>query len=114
MVCSQQAMHFLCYHVVVKTTGFAFSGHERTALASLLTASTSARSLVCVLAPLFVAHSRLTRAESKRRSGLNPAVRRDGGRDFDPQREQGVTADLAKRDLPASIRWPPGTRAYMH
>ena len=83
---------------------FASPGQQSTALASLLTASTSARSLVCVLAPLFVAHSRLARAQSKRRSGLNPAVRRDGDRDFDPQRAKGARAGLSKRDLPARGR----------
>ena len=32
--------------------------------------------MAAVLAPLFVAHSRFALAQSKRRSGLNPAVRR--------------------------------------
>ena len=64
-----------------------------------------AGSVASVVAPFFVAHSRLARAQSKRRSGLNPAVRRDGDRDFDPQRAKGARAGLSKRDLPSS-RWP--------
>ena len=103
-------MWFSSDHMVVTTTGFCFSTQQRSALASLLTARTPAGSVAAVLAPPFVAHSRFARAQSKRRSGLNPAVRGDGGRDFDPQREQGGRAGLSKRDLP-STRPPASSRA---
>ena len=97
-------MLFSLNEMVVTTTGFCFSTQQRSAFASLLTARTPAGSMAAVLAPLFVAHSRLARAQSKRRSGLNPAVRRDGDRDFDPQRAKGARAGLSKRDLPARGR----------
>ena len=95
-------MLFSLNEMVVTTTGFCFSTQQRSAFASLLTARTPAGSMAAVLAPLFVAHSRLARAQSKRRSGLNPAVRRDGDRDFDPQRAKGARAGISKRGLPSS------------
>ena len=94
-------MLFSLNEMVVTTTGFCFSTQQRSAFASLLTARTPAGSMAAVLAPLFVAHSRFARAQSKRRPGLNPAVRRDGDHEFDSQQEQEVRIDPAQRDVPA-------------
>ena len=54
--------------------------------------------------PPLQSNRRFARAESKRQSQRDPALRGDGGRDFDSRRAQGVTADLAKRDLQARGR----------
>ena len=97
-------MWFSSDHMVVTTTGFCFSTQQRSAFASLLTARTPAGSVASVVAPFFVAHSRLARAESKRQSQRDPALRGDGGRDFDSRRAQGVTAGLSKRGLQARGR----------
>ena len=97
-------MLFSLNEMVVTTTGFCFSTQQRSAFASLLTARTPAGSVAAVLAPPFVAHSRFARAQSKRRSGLNPAVRRDGDHELDSQQEQEVRIDPAQRDVPARRR----------
>ena len=81
---------------------FASPGQYESARHQLVDATTPAGSAAFVVAPLFVVTSRFARAESKRRSGLNPAVRRDEDRDFDPQRAKGARAGLSKRGLPSS------------
>ena len=65
--------------------------------------------MAAVLAPLFVAHSRFALAQSKRRSGLNPAVRRDGDHELDSQQEQEVSIDPAQRGM----RYGHGSQLYV-
>ena len=100
----QQTMQSSSDHMVLRSTGFGSIWPEKQRLASLPASRTPDGSSACVRASFSVARSRSVRAESKRQSKPDPALRGDGGRDFDPQRAQGVMADLAKRHLPARRR----------
>ena len=97
----QQTMQSSSDHMVLRSTGFGSIWPEKQRLASLPASRTPDGSSACVRASFSVARSRSVRAESKRQSKPDPALRGDGDRDFDPQRAQGVRAGLSKRGLPS-------------
>ena len=98
----QQTMLSSSDHMVLRSTGFGSIWPEKQRLASLPASRTPDGSSACVRASFSVARSRSVRAESKRQSKPDPALRGDGDRDFDPQRAQGVRAGLSMRSLPSS------------
>ena len=98
----QQTMLFSSDHMVVTTTGLLTPWQYESARYQLVGATTSAGSMACFSALLFVALSRAARAESKRQSQRDPAVGGGEHPEFDSRREQGARAALSKRGLPSS------------